>query len=210
MDLSWRQAGPHGFDQAQPVRVELGLTDKARLDESRESSASSNSVTGTNMARVSRSASSENAAQGATKYLTPEDLQEQNLPPLTLCGGPVGPYQLNGHRDDPGAKVSGHVRQTMTSKATTSPHLADASKRYRETEERVEIGRDDKPPLQGTYDPAPPYRSGDAGPAEELAAVGPSPELVKMLRDATPEQRQEALRIAAKLLGAMARGTHKN
>lgn len=98
----------------------------------------------------------------------------------------------------------------MTSRATSSPHLSDASKRYRRTEERVEIGRGDKPPLQGTYDPAPPYRSGDAGPAEELSAVAPSPELVKMLRDATPEQRQEALRVTAKLLAAKARGTHKD
>ena len=98
----------------------------------------------------------------------------------------------------------------MTSRATSSPHLSDASKPYRRTEERVEIGRDDKPPLQGTYDPAPPYRSGDAGPAEELAAVGPSPELAKMLLELTPQQRQDALRIAAKLLGAKARGTHKD
>lgn len=38
----------------------------------------------------------------------------------------------------------------------------------------------------------------------------PSPELAKMLADATPEQRQEALRVTAKLLTAKARGTHKN
>lgn len=29
---------------------------------------------------------------GKMVYLSPEQLQEQNLPPLTLCGGPVAPY----------------------------------------------------------------------------------------------------------------------
>lgn len=38
----------------------------------------------------------------------------------------------------------------------------------------------------------------------------PSPKLAKMLADATPQQRQEALRIAARLLAAKARGTHKD
>ena len=27
-----------------------------------------------------------------TVYLTPDQLQDQALPPLTLCGGPVAPY----------------------------------------------------------------------------------------------------------------------
>ena len=44
----------------------------------------------------------------------------------------------------------------------------------------------------------------------ERSRPRPSPELAKMLADATPQQLQEALRVTAKLLAAKARGTHKN
>ena len=93
----------------------------------------------------------------------------------------------------------------MTSRAISSPHLSDASKPYRRTEKRVEIGRDDKPPLQGTYDPAPPYRIAGAGPADEIASIVVSPQTDKGPREATPQDRGSALKIAAKPLAIRAR-----
>lgn len=55
------------------------------------------------------------AMDSKTVYLSPEQLQEQGLPPLTLCGGPVAPYR---------AASSPHLQQT-DSMSTTPPSPED-------------------------------------------------------------------------------------
>ena len=92
-----------------------------------------------------------------TVYLSPDQLQEQGLPPLTLCGGPVAAYQASTPsglwpiRSEPVQQLSVGVRP-----------LAEAPRKF-------------------------------------------SPKLVQMLLDLTPAQRDEAAKIAGKLLAIRAR-----
>lgn len=89
---------------------------------------------------------------GKTVYLSPEQLQEQNLPPLTLCGGPVAPYRVDSRPSElPLTPESPAIQQKKKPRAL------------------------------------------------------PSAKLGQILNDLTPEQRDQAARIAANLLALRAK-----